>query len=161
MTLEQAYLISQIITAVVVIASILFLALQVRQNSRVLERTMTEDWRAAQSALVERIVNSREFAELHMKIGNNFDGLDDIDQYRARWLGQQNLRAFLHSVQAKLDGYISEFEWQEVCERVKFASTRKNFLLEWSRMKNTYPKKVQDTFEEIAGLKNVSNEANV
>ena len=45
MTREQGYFISQIAAAIILVLSILFLALQVRQNTKVLQRVMTEDYR--------------------------------------------------------------------------------------------------------------------
>jgi hypothetical protein len=150
--LEQAYFISQITAAVFVVASILFLAVSVRQNSRLLQRTMSEDQRLANNALFERIATDRDFAEFHMKIGVDLDSLDDIDRYRARFLAQLNTRAVLHTIQAKKDGFVSDIEWRELCERVRVAGRRKIITVVWPQMKETYPKPLQNKFEELSGF---------
>ena len=79
MTLEQTYYISQIAAGIVLIASILFLAVQIRQNSRMIERVMTEDHNLAWRWTYQQVALSREFAAFHKQIGDDYDQLDEID----------------------------------------------------------------------------------
>ena len=151
--LEQAYFVSQITAAIFVVASILFLALSVRQNSKLLQRAMMEDQRSASNALFERIAIDKEFAEFHMKAGTDFDNLDKVEQYRARFLAQLNTRAAIHAIQARKDGFVSDLEWRELQERLKFGGRRKNMIEAWHLMKDTYPKPIQTTLEELSGWK--------
>jgi hypothetical protein len=83
MTLEQGYFVTQIIGGIVLILSIMFLALQVRQNSKMIERSMTDDHRTSWHWTYDEVARSREFAQFHMNIGANWDNLDEIDRYRA------------------------------------------------------------------------------
>lgn len=152
--LEQLYFVSQITAAIFVVASILFLALSVRQNSRLLQRTMMEDQRSANNALFERIATDQEFAEFHMRIGTDFDSLNAVEEYRARFLSQLNLRASMHAIQARQDGYVSDLEWRELQERLKFAGRRKNMVPVWQQIKDTYPKEIQTILEELTGIAN-------
>ena len=71
MTLEQAYYVSQIAAAILLIASILFLAAQVRQNSRLIERTMAEDHNQVWRWTNQQVALSKEFAAFHRQIGND------------------------------------------------------------------------------------------
>jgi len=112
-----------------------------------------EDQRTASNALFERIATDREFADFHMRIGTDFDSLDNVDQYRARFLSHLNVRASIHAIQAKLDGHVADLEWRELQERLKFAGRRKNMIEAWQQMKDTYPAKIQTTFEEMSGWK--------
>ena len=98
MTLEQTYYISQIAAAVLLIASILFLAAQVRQNSRMIERIMTEDHNLSWRWTYQQVAQSREFAAFHRQIGDDYDKLDEVDKYRAEWLAQMNLRGIRRHV---------------------------------------------------------------
>ncbi len=150
--LEQAYFVSQITAAVFVVASILFLAVSVRQNTKLLQRTMSEDQRQANNALFERIATDRDFADFHMKAGIDLDSMDEIDRYRARFLAQLNTRPVLHTIQARNDGFVSDIEWGELCERVRFSGRRKNVAEVWPQIKNTYPKALQDKYEELSGI---------
>jgi hypothetical protein len=149
MALEQAYFISQITAAIFLIGSILFLAAQVRQNSTILQRMMLEDHRLGQNTLFEDIYRTREFAEFHMKI-NEYDSLDDVDKYRANYLAQKNIRSVLAAVQSRLDGYVSDDEWIDVKTRIKRIgrSRRRNLQIVWEQIKDNYPKRVQDIWEE-------------
>ncbi len=150
MTLEQAYFVSQIVAAVVLVASIIFLALQVRQNSKVLERSMMEDHRASQNSVIEEIFKNREFAEFHMRAGENYDALDEIDKYRAQRLATWRVRRICHVIQAKRDGFASDVDWAEFESTLKTAARRKNIQLAWVALKNDYPKPIRIIFESIA-----------
>lgn len=148
MTLGQVYYVSQIAAGIVLIASILFLAAQIRQNSRMIERIMTEDHNLGWRWTYQQVAQSREFAAFHMQIGNDYGKLDEIDKYRADWLAQMNLRGFLHSLQARADGLISEAEWRFIKGRLKRAGRRKNMELAWEREKDNYSQEVQALWEE-------------
>jgi len=149
MMLEQAYFISQITAAIFLVGSILFLALQVRQNSKILQRMMLEDHRLGQNSLFEDIYRTREFAEFHMKV-NDYDSLDDVDKYRADYLAQKNIRSVLTAVQARLDGYVSDDEWIDVTTRIRRIgrSRRRNLQIAWDQIKDNYPMKVRDIWEQ-------------
>jgi len=150
MTLEQVYFVTQIVAAIVLIASIFFLALQVRQNSKLLARSMNEDNWNSQNALWDQIAFNREFAELHMKIGNDYDSLDDVDKYRAYFQSQKTITNMLHSVEARADGDLPDRQWRELQARIRFGMKRKNAQNVWKNIRNNYPKRVQDLFEEAA-----------
>ena len=94
--LEQLYFVSQITAAIFVVASILFLVVSVRQNSNLLQRSMTEDYRNMQNGLFDEITRSREFAEFHMKIGSEYGSFDEVDRYRAQFLARKNLTNMMH-----------------------------------------------------------------
>jgi len=150
--LEQLYFVSQITAAVFVVASILFLAVSVRQNSKLLHRTMMEDQRTMMTALFERIATNKEFAEFQMLAGTDFDSLDKVDQYRALFLAQLNLRASMHAIQARQEGFVTDIDWREMSARLKVAGERQNIALAWQRMKSAYPKQLQETLEKMTGL---------
>jgi len=148
MTLEQAYFVSQITAAIFVVASILFLAISVRQNSKMLQRTMNEDYRNTLNNLWDDVSRSRDFAEFHMRIGSDYQSLDKIDQYRARFVAQKNIANIMHSVQARLAGHVSEEEWRAVQQSIRMAATRENVIDAWKRFKIFYPENAQRLWDQ-------------
>ena len=136
MALEQAYYISQITAVIVLIISIVFLALQVRQNTKMMQRSMIDDWHMNQNAVNEDIYRSREIADLHMKIGTDYDGLDDIDKHRALFLGLKNVRNLMSTVQAYVDGDLADNDWLSLKSRIRYASTRRNAHDVWKLIKS-------------------------
>jgi len=148
MTLEQVYYVSQIAAGIVLIASILFLAAQVRQNSRMIERIMTEEHNLSWRWTYQQVAQSKEFAAFHKQIGDGYDKLDETDKYRAEYLAQSNLRGMLHSVQARADGLISDAEWRFLKARIRQASRRRNMELAWEKAKDGYSPEIQALWEE-------------
>lgn len=149
MTLEQGYFITQIIAGIVVVGSILFLAVQVRQNNLLLERTMIEDFHKLENELFDKISDSREFAEFHIKAGQNYDELDEIDKYRSEHLARKNLRMIMRSVNARLHGRINDEDWKEIELRLRNIANRKNMRAVWSRIKGGHPVAVQEFVENL------------
>ena len=152
MTLEQGYFITQIIAGIILIASILFLALQVKQNAKMLERIMNEDHRNAENFLFDQISTDRDFASFHLKIATEYDALDSIDKYRAEFLALKNLLAILRSIRARDSNFISDEEWQDVLARIRYFGKRKNVEVVWQRIKQNYPAHVRKVWEENAAF---------
>jgi hypothetical protein len=150
MTLEQVYFISQITAAAVLIASIIFLALQVRQNTKVIERSMMEDHRSAQDTVAQKVYEDREFAQFHMRSRDAYEELDELDRYRAEFLAIWRLRRILRVIQSRLDGLVSDVDWREIESGVRVGGKRTNNRVVWERMRNDYPRPVQDLYDEIA-----------
>ena len=150
MTLEQVYFISQITAAVVLIASIIFLALQVRQNSNVIQRSMMEDHRTAQNTVALKVFEDREFAEFHMRSRDDYDELDEVDKYRAEFLAVWRLRRILRVIQARLDGLVSDVDWAEIESGVSVGGRRTHIRVIWERIRNDYPRPAQDLYDELA-----------
>lgn len=148
MTLEQLYFVSQITAATAVVASIVFLALQVRQNSRLQERMMMEEFRINSSAIMDEIVRDRDFAALHMRIASDYDSLDVIDKYRAEFMAQKGLVGQLHMVLARQAGFVPDVEWNEFLSRMRFTAKRKNFQIVWEKIKGHYPPSVHRVWED-------------
>ena len=149
MTLEQVYYLSQIVAAVVLVASIIFLALQVRQNSKVIERSMMEDHRTAQNVVAQKVFEDREFADFHMRLRDEYEELDDVDKYRADFLARWRLRRTLRLVQSRLDGLVSDVDWEEFRRGGRESSNREGIRVTYERIKKNYPKAVQELYEEI------------
>ena len=148
MTLEQGYFISQIFAALVLVASILFLALQVRQNSKLLEKLMLEDFRSGSDAMFDEIYRNKEFAEFHRKCGDAYGSLDETDKYRADTMAIRMQGSLLRTIRARLDGYVSDDEWMEVKAKMKIVNKRQNVRAMWEQIKDRYPKRIQDIWEE-------------
>jgi hypothetical protein len=96
MSLEQLSYLAQIVGTVGVIVSLLFVGLQVRQNTRALQRaehnsTMTQ-WTVIRMA----ILRDREVAELFTAGLNGERGLDAADQLRLKQLLQEHAWAAFH-----------------------------------------------------------------
>lgn len=109
---------------------------------------MMEDFRTNSNAVIDEIARSREFAVLHMKIGSDYESLDEIDKYRAEFMALRGLLGQMHTVLARQAGFIHDVEWNEFLSRMRFTSKRKNFQIVWERIKKHYPPSVHQVWEQ-------------
>jgi hypothetical protein len=150
MTIEHAYYISQIIAAIALIASIAFLALQVRHSTRLIQQAMIEDYRRNSNAIFDEVFKSRDFADFHMKIGSQYDALDAIDKYRAEFMAQKAIPGIMHTIRSRNDGFIPDAEWDEFVFRLRFIAKRKHIQNVWQKVKHIYPESLQRAYEDCA-----------
>jgi len=94
MTLETAYFIAQIVAAVAVIASIAFLALQVRENTR--EQRLRREYEIHQMSVgyFDHFTDDEANAEVFIRGGYDYRGLSGPEKFRFNNLASKAVRNF-------------------------------------------------------------------
>ena len=96
MTIEQLSYLAQIIASVAVIASLIFVALQIKQNTGALQRTEHNSTMAQWTVIRMAIAGNRDIAEL-MTSGLRGEGaIDAADQLRLEQILQEYAWASFH-----------------------------------------------------------------
>ena len=83
MNLEEVYFITQIGVGIAIIVSIVFVALELRQNSYLLRKSMADNRVQRINWLFETLVTDNEFRNFHQRIDNDYDNFTDDERYRA------------------------------------------------------------------------------
>src|ERR1700752_414960 len=96
MSFEQISYLAQIVASVAVVASLIFVALQIKQNTRALQRAEHNSTMAQWTGIRMAIAKNRNIAEL-MTAGLTGDSpLDAADQLRLEQMLQENAWAAFH-----------------------------------------------------------------
>ena len=95
MTLEQAYFITQILVGIGFIISIVFLAVQVRQNSYLLRKSMADQRAQRTNWMVETICTDDDFRNFERRIHTEYTDFDEDERFRANILGVRILANIL------------------------------------------------------------------
>ena len=149
MTLEQTYYITQIVVGIGFIVSILFLAVQMRQNSYLLRQSMADQRRDRVGWLQETLVIDNEFRAFQLRIDREYQKFNEDEQFRANLLGVRVVQSLLNELIAYFDGQISEDEWINLKWNMDHASKRPNVQAAYLWLKDGYSKKVQDFWEGL------------
>tara|TARA_Y100000739_G_scaffold188872_1_gene168207 strand:- start:304 stop:813 length:510 start_codon:yes stop_codon:yes gene_type:complete len=150
MNLEEIYFISQIAVGVAIIFSILFVAIELRQNSYLLKKSMADVRAQRVNWLFETLCVDNDFRDFHRRIDTDFENFDEDEKYRAICLGIRSLGSMLDELAAYFEGNISDEEWVSLQWNMKFAATRPNFEPAYQFIKDGYPEKVQKFWESLA-----------
>ena len=149
MTLEQTYFITQILVGIGFIVSIFFLAVQMRQNSYLLRKTMADGRRQRTNFLAETIVTDPDFRDFERRINKDYDTFNLDEKYRADILGVRIIQSILDELSAYFDGQISDDEWLNLNWNMRHAPKRPHVKAAYSWVKDGYSKKVQDYWESL------------
>ena len=149
MILEQVYLITQIVVGIGFIISIVFLAVQMRQNSYLLRKSMADHRNERLNWLDETICTDDDFRAFGLSIGKEYSTFNENERFRANVLGRRVLTSILNELVAYFDGQITEDEWLNLKWNMEHAARRPNVQAAYLWLKDGYSKKVQEYWEAM------------
>ena len=149
MTLEQAYFTTEILVGIGFIVSIIFLAIQMRQNSYLLRKSMADQRRNRIIWQAETISTNADFRDFERRIDTEYTTFDADEKFRANMMGVRTLSSILDELLAYFDGQISEDEWINLQWNLEHACRRPNVKAAYPWMKDGYSKKVQEYWEAL------------
>jgi hypothetical protein len=96
MSFEQISYLAQIVASVAVVASLIFVALQIKQNTRALQRNEHNSTMEQWTVIRQAIAQNREIAELMTAGLHGERSMDAADQLRLEQMLQENAWAAFH-----------------------------------------------------------------
>ena len=94
MTLETAYFIAQIVAALAVIASIVFLSMQVRENTREQKLRREHELQQMSVSFFDHFTDDEANAEVFIRGGYDYRGLSGPEKFRFNNLSSKAVRNF-------------------------------------------------------------------
>ena len=149
MTLQEAYFVAEIVVSIAIIASIAFVALELKQNSYLLRKSMADQRVQRINWMVETICTDADFRDFERRIDTEYTTFDEDQRFRANMLGVKTLSSILNELVAYFDGQISEDEWLNLKWNMEHASRRPNVQAAYPWVKDGYSKKVQEYWEAL------------
>ena len=143
-TLEQVYYIGELISAFVVIISVVYLALQVRQNTKAIRLGNVHSISSNLNPLMDLISSSTEVADIYWRGSADFHSLNEIEQIRFRTLVMHFLRAFCEVNEQMREGAIHKETWEAWSSIIDELFQYPGFRTVWSMRKHWYQKSFQD-----------------
>ena len=149
MTLQEVYFVTEIVVSIAIIASIAFVALELKQNSYLLRKSMADQRAQRINWMVETICTDADFRDFERRIDTEYTTFDEDQRFRANMLGVRVLRSILDELLAYFDGQISEDEWLNLKWNMEHAAKRPNHKAAYLWLKDGYSKKVQEYWEAL------------
>ena len=149
MSLQEVYYGAEIVVGIAVIISIVFVAIQLRQNTYILNQTMADDRKKRIDWLTETICLDSDFRDFHRRIGIEYDQMNEDERYRAFWLGVRSLHSMLDELVGYFDGNITDSEFRVLELNLKNAKSRPHVEAAYQSLKTSYPMSVQNFWEDL------------
>ena len=147
--LQEMYYIAEMVVGLAVIISIVFVAIELRQNTYMLRQSLADQREIRLNWLTETLCTDSDFRQFHRRLGREYDQMNDDDRYRAYWLGVRTLRSLFNELVAYYDGKISNTEFRNLEYDLKLVKRRPQFERAYESMKAGYPKSVQLFWENL------------
>ena len=153
MNLEQVYFITQILASFAVVASLLYLARQVHQNTRIMQINAAAERVQRDHEIVDPIIRSREIAELHHKGNQDFAGMDAVDQTRSMLFDHRAQLHWQNMFEMYQEGLLKEENWREVEWVIRYVMRRQSSRHTWQMFRPSFDPAFCTFMDEvIAGI---------
>ena len=139
MPLQEIYYIAELVVSVAVIISIVFVAIELRQNTYITRNAMAVQARQRTYWLHQTLCTNNDFRAFHRRIDTDWDNFNEDDKYRASALAVTGLRSMLDELIAYYDGLISDSEFLNLQWNLELAAKRPNFASAYEFVKDGYP----------------------
>ncbi len=144
MTLEQYAYLGEIVAAIAVIASLIYIAQQVRQNTNMMRVSNSHNFVDSNMRLCTAVVTDHNLAELWVKAGSELDDLDATDRQRIVLFEWQAIMAWHNYFNLRQQNLVSDSQWHELTWIVANLGRRQSVQEAWKTYKGGYNKQFQE-----------------
>ena len=144
MPLQEMYYIAEMVVGVAVIVSIIFVAVELRQNTYMTKKSSADQREARYDWLHRSLILDDEFFEFQQRVVFSWDSLEDDEKVRATMLGVQMITPMLNELVAYFSNQLSEDEFRILNRSIELVSKRPHCRRAFHFLKPGYSDKVQN-----------------
>lgn len=149
MSLEQASYLGQIVGAVAVIASLLFVGVQLRQNTQAVRASTSQAHAAVYHGIIASIVDSGEFAGIWRRGLADSASLDPDERVRFVSFVSTLFRFYESSLVQWSRGQLDREHWDTVAQQAISLRGQPGIAEWWRLRRGWHSKRFQDWFETL------------
>ena len=149
MSLQEIYYVAEMVVGVAVIISIVFVAIELRQNTYMMRKSQGDQRRQHFNWLYDTLITDENFRQFHQRIDDAYQDMNDDEKFCSHALGVRNLRLMLDELVAYFDGNLSEDEFLLLKHTMEINAVRPNIKSAWDFVKPGYSLKVQRYWEAL------------
>ncbi len=149
MTLEQFAYLGEILAAVAVVASLIYVARQLGQNTAIMRANASHERVQRDKELSSAVSGSQEFAELWAKGGSDFESLGEIEKLRLIFFERSAILHWHNMFGLRRNNLLSDADWRELLWIIRNLGGRREAILEaWKMFKDSFEEPFQEFIEE-------------
>lgn len=149
MTLEQASLVAQIVSAIAVIASLIFVGVQLRQATAAIQASSSEAHAALYTELVHSIIDNADFARIWATGLNDPKSLSNEDWVRFVAYASALFRQYESTRVQWLKGRLDDEHWHTIEKQATSFGHLPGLKLAWKLRGHWYSPDFQAWFESL------------
>ena len=151
MKLEKTYLVTQIVAAVAVVTSLVFVGISLIQNTRALKLGTAHDVMLAFIEQTRSYATDESLAEIRFRANTDgYESLTPLEQLRYQNLSAGTMRNWANIHYQYRGGGLDEEIWESIHRQIvdRFGAPSEIFRVVWARSRDDYPVSFQEYIEE-------------
>ena len=160
MALQELYYIAEMVVGVAVIISIIFVAIELRQNTYITKKSSADQREARTDWLQRSLILDDEFREFQQRVVFSWDSLEDDEKVRATMLGVQMITPMLNELVAYYNNQLTQDEFRILNRSIELVAKRPHCQKAFNFLKPGYSDKVQNYWikavnsdRQVAGIR--------
>jgi hypothetical protein len=144
MTLEQLAFVGQIIAAIAVVASLLYVARQLGQNTAMMRANASNQRVQRDADLGFRMSDSQEFTELWLAGGRDLQSLDEAGRTRLIFFSRIAIVHWHNMFRLREQDLLPDADWNEMVWLIHFVGTREDTRASWVMFRDSFDQPFQE-----------------
>jgi hypothetical protein len=158
MNWEAVSAIGEIIGSVAVVASLAYVAIQLRQNTEMMRSLASQERVQRDFDLVDSLIENRDVAELWTKGQQDFESLDEIDRNRLIFFERRAIVHWNNMFQLKQGKQLPESDWNEIAWLIRSLGANQGLLATWNIFRVSFAQPFQNVIDEQFRLAAIDRE---
>lgn len=144
MTLAQLADLADVIGVLLVVASLAYVARQLRQNTEMMRAAASSGRVERDFQIVSPIIESGEIAQIWQKGESDFDSLDKVDQLRMLFFERRAIGLWYHDFQLRKRNLLPDADWHEHTWIIRNIGRRQSVRAAWHAFRGAYEPAFQE-----------------
>jgi CRISPR/Cas system-associated protein Cas5 (RAMP superfamily) len=146
----------EFIGAIVIVATLIYLAMQIRQNSELIKINGVATNLQLANSMVTTITSSRENAEYWLKRESEFESLDEVDRVRLIFHESVGIINWNYAFELRQRNLLSDESWHRIIWQIGSVGRRQSVREAWQWTKDGFGEPFQDFMNKNLGLPTTS-----
>lgn len=140
--------IAEVLGAVAVVASLVYVGRQVAQNTAMMRVAAASETLERDHGLVLPMIESEELAEVWLKGDHRLNELSEANLQRLLLFERRAITLWHHNFQLRQQGLLSDATWYYQNQMIQFLCHRQSMREAWSIFKSTFEASFQDYVDD-------------
>jgi hypothetical protein len=141
----------EFIGSIVIVATLIYLAMQIRQNSELIKVNAAAINLQMGNSMVTTITSDRVNAEYWLKGESEFNSLDAVDRARLMFHVSLGVTNWNNVFELRQKNLISNETWRRIVWQIRSVGNRQSVHAAWQWRKDAYDPKFQDFMNKKLG----------
>jgi len=144
MTVDQVAALAEIIEVILVVAALVYVARQLRQNTQMMRVAAASERVQRDADLNFRVSDSREFAGIWLRGNREFDSLDETDRIRLIFFNRTVTVHWQNMLRLHEQDLLPEKDWSELTWLITRLGPRQDTVVDWNMFRDSFDPAFRD-----------------